>query len=43
MEKGIIFEVWHRVGGNKPMAAHLLGLGVKTRYCRLVEYRYPKG
>jgi two-component system response regulator HydG len=39
IEKGAILETLDMVGGNKHMAARLLGIGVKTLYRRLEEYR----
>jgi len=41
IEKGAILETLDMVGGNKYMAARVLGIGVKTLYRRLEEYRVP--
>ena len=41
IEKGAILETLDMVGGNKHMAARVLGIGVKTLYRRLEEYRVP--
>ena len=39
IEKGAILGTLDMVGGNKHMAARVLGIGVKTLYRRLEEYR----
>ena len=41
IEKGAILGTLDMVGGNKHMAARVLGIGVKTLYRRLEEYRLP--
>jgi DNA-binding NtrC family response regulator len=41
IEKGAILGTLDMVGGNKHMAARVLGIGVKTLYRRLEEYRHP--
>jgi DNA-binding NtrC family response regulator len=38
-ERRLILATLEHVGGDKPMAAQVLGLGVKTLYNRLREYR----
>jgi hypothetical protein len=42
MEKGAIGGTLEMGGGHKPMAARVLGIGVKTLYRRLAAYRLPE-